>query len=59
MYNFNKRQNFQRHKRINGHRVKSKQSSVRIEGDATINDGETVADLFNEYFTNIAGKKIE
>ena len=59
MYNFNKRQNFQRHKRINGYRVKSKQSSLRIEGGATIDDDETVADLFNEYFANNAGKKIE
>ena len=40
-------------------RAKSKQISLRIKDNAFVDDGETVADLFNEYFTTIAGSKLD
>ena len=43
--------------KITGNRVK--QILHRIEGGAAVGDGETVAGLFNEYFTTIAGNKLE
>ena len=46
-------------KEIIGNRVETKQISLRIEGGATVGDGETVADLLNECFTTTAGNKLK
>ena len=40
-------------------RVQSKQISFRGEAGATVDDGGTVANLFNKFFATIAGKKRE
>ena len=44
---------------ITGNREENKQISLLIDGGDTVDDGGTAADLFNVYFTIIAGDHIE
>ena len=41
---------------LTGNRIFNKQISLRTEGNVTVDDGESIANLFNEYFT---GNKLE
>ena len=44
---------------LTGNREENKQISLLIDGGDTVDDGGTVADLFNEYLTIIAGDQLE
>ena len=54
-----KRNFFRNINELTGKQVESEQISLRSEVGTTVDDSETVVDLFNECLATIAGNKLE